>query len=108
MRTPVSWGMGGLACALTLSACTGGSSAGTPPQAASNPPSTRARCDAGPAQSLVGQDFGSDTLARVRAATGAQEARVLSPDWMITKEYKEGRVNVVVDPGQRIVRIHCG
>lgn len=108
MRTPVSWGMGGLVCALTLSACTGGAPAGTRPQAASNPPPTEARCDAQPAQSLVGQVFDSDTLARVRAATGAQDARVLRPDSMITKEYKVGRVNVVVDAAQRIVRIHCG
>ena len=50
--------------------------------------------------------FDSDTLARVRAATGAQDARVLRPDSMITKEYKVGRVNVVVDPGRPVPRWH--
>jgi len=56
----------------------------------------------------VGQPFGDDALARVQAAAGAREARFLRPDSVITKEFKVGRVNVVVDAHQRIVRVYCG
>ncbi len=105
----------GMGSVLTLAACSGG----TPPQGASAPqsgatnsaqsnPAPQARCDAKAAQSLVGQPFDNDTLARVRAATGALEARMLRPDSMITKEFKFSRVNVVVDANERIVRVHCG
>lgn len=66
------------------------------------------RCQAAAAQHLVGQPYGADTLRRALAAAGADEARLLRPDSVITKEYKMGRLNVVVDANQRVVRIHCG
>ena len=100
--------VGATASLVTLAACTGGApAAGDPPKIAANPPAA-ARCDAQPAQAMVGQALAQDTLARVQAATGAQEARLLRPDSMVTKEYKLGRVNVVVDANQRVVGIHCG
>ena len=42
------------------------------------------------------------------AAAGADTARMLRPDSMITKEYMMGRLNVVVDRDNRIVRVDCG
>ena len=57
---------------------------------------------------MVGQTYNDDVLARVYAATGAQEVRLLRPDSMVTKEFKMGRANVVVDAQQRVVRVHCG
>ena len=59
-------------------------------------------------QSLVGQPFTDATLAQALAAAGADEARMLRPDSMITKEYQVGRLNVVVGADNRITRVHCG
>ena len=113
----ISWPM---ACGalLALSACSGsGAAAGgaqgatspapdTPPVASGQPP--RNRCDAQAAQSFVGQPFGATTLEQARAAASADEARMLQPDSMVTKEYKVGRLNVVVGADNRVTRVHCG
>ena len=113
MRTKIySWilGMGTL---FTLAACSGGTSTQSPAGASnaangSAPSTANARCNAQAAQSLVGQTYNDDVLARVYTATGAQEVRLLRPDSMVTKEFKMGRANVVVDAQQRVVRVHCG
>ncbi|HMN21288.1 MAG TPA: I78 family peptidase inhibitor [Ottowia sp.] len=65
-------------------------------------------CDARAAQFLVGQRYDDDSLRRALEAAGADEARRLRPDSVITKEYQAGRLNVVVDAGGRVVRVHCG
>lgn len=70
------------------------------------PPANRCQADA--ARHLVGQPYAPDTLRRALAAAGADEARLLRPDSVITKEYKMGRLNVVVGADQRVVDIHCG
>lgn len=107
MRASVFRWAGGVASLLTLAACAGGNgSAG--PDAKASAPASQASCNAEGAQSLIGQPFNSDTLARVRAATGANEVRQLKPDSAVTKEYKVGRVNLVVDSNQRVVRVYCG
>ena len=33
---------------------------------------------------------------------------MLRPDSIITKEYRAGRLNVVVDTAGRVLRVHCG
>ena len=99
--------VGAVASLLTLAACAGGTSAGGSEPKASDP-APQARCDAQAAQSFVGQPFSNDTLARLRTAAGAQEVRQLKPDSVTTKEFKVGRVNVVVDASQRVVRVYCG
>ena len=108
MRFALYQFVGATAALLTLAACTGGAPAAGEASTTAASPSAAARCDAQPAQAMVGQLFTQDTLARVQAATGAHEARLLRPDSMVTKEFKLGRVNVVVDANQRVVGIHCG
>lgn len=101
---------------LALSACSGaaGPAGGVPPAATASVPQVssgqppRNQCDAQAAQFLVGQAYGADTLAQARTAAGADEARMLRPDSMVTKEYKVGRLNVEVDPDNRVVRVYCG
>lgn len=116
--TPISWPVAGAAL-LSLAAC---SSSGTPPtdgqSAAPVPPAAgqivssgqppRNLCNAQAAQSWVGQPYGATTLAQALAAAGADEARMLRPDSAITREYKVGRLNVVVEADNRISRVHCG
>ena len=118
MRSPfISWPLA-LGAWLSLAAC---SSAGAPPAATPAPPGTAAdadlvrsgqppanRCDAKAAQFLVGQPYTAATLAEARAAAGADEARLLRPGTVTTRDYKVGRLNVVVDEAQRVLRVHCG
>ncbi len=110
MRLPlISWPLA-FGAWLTLAACSGPGAAATPPAAdvarSGQPPANR--CDAQAAQFLVGQSYGAATLEQARAAAGADEARLLRPDSRVTKEYKVGRLNVVVDEAQRVSRVHCG
>jgi len=101
------------AATLLLAACGGHGVAAhdakpAPPLRADTGQPPRNRCDAQAAQFLVGQPFGADTLERALAAAGADTARMLRPDSMITKEYRVGRLNVVVDADNRVIRVHCG
>ncbi|CAM5780235.1 MAG: hypothetical protein J0I00_02540 [Burkholderiales bacterium] len=102
---------------LTLSACNGLSATAPAPAAAAPPPGVtqidsgqppRNQCRADAAQFLVGSAWGADTLAQALAAAGADRARMLRPDSMVTKEYMAGRLNVVVDAAGRVVRVNCG
>lgn len=68
----------------------------------------RNRCDAQAARFLLGQPYGPDTLRRALDAAGADEARMLRPDSVVTKEYQTGRLNVVVDAAGRVLQVHCG
>lgn len=107
MQGPWYRWLGGVGSLLALAACAGGTSGGDP-QASAAAPSPEARCDDKATQAFIGQPFNNETLARVRAATGAQDVRQLRPDSMVTKEFKLGRVNVVVDASQRVTRVYCG
>ena len=101
---------------MALSACSAPAPAAPPDASAAAPAAApadggqapRHRCDAQAAQSLVGQPYGATTLEQARVAAGADEVRMLRPDSVITKEYKRGRLNVVVDAQQRVSRVNCG
>lgn len=97
---------------LALAACAqpAGTAGATDPPAqriASGVP-PRNQCHAEAAQFLVGQPFGPATLQRALEAAGADEARMLRPDSVITKEYKAGRLNVVVGADAQVLRVYCG
>ena len=120
MRMPfTSWPLA-LGAWLTLAACSGGGAPAVPAPGAAAPAPAGAvevvrsgqppanRCDAQAAQFLLGQPYGAGTLEQARAAASADEARMLQPDSMVTKEYKVGRLNVVVGADNRVTRVHCG
>ncbi|MDR0275560.1 MAG: hypothetical protein LBI48_09530 [Burkholderiaceae bacterium] len=101
----------------TLAACMAAGAAADPGNDASaatplpridggQPP--RSLCNAQAAQFLIGQPYSPSTLAQALTAAGADTARLLRPDSFITKEYMRGRLNVTVDTGNQIVRVHCG
>ena len=64
--------------------------------------------DAFDTYSQTSRDVRIALLERVLADAGADEARKLDEDSIITKEYKQGRVNVVVDAKGQVVRVYCG
>lgn len=65
-------------------------------------------CDAETAAGAVGEALDAALLERVLDAAGADEARALEEGSIITKEYKQGRVNVVVGEDGRVVEVYCG
>ena len=65
-------------------------------------------CDAGPAQSLVGQPASSEIAATAQKLTGAGAVRWLQPGEIITMEYRSDRLNLVLDGQNRIEAIRCG
>ncbi|KQQ56107.1 hypothetical protein ASF84_12495 [Pseudomonas sp. Leaf127] len=66
------------------------------------------RCDASGAQSAVGKQATLELLNQVRTQSGAMDARILSPNDMVTLEYRSERVNVNTDTTGKVIRVNCG
>jgi hypothetical protein len=66
------------------------------------------RCDAAPAQSLIGKSNSAQTLDAARKLSGAYMARVLSEGQPTTREFNAERLNLVVDANGKIVAVRCG
>lgn len=66
------------------------------------------RCDAGPAQSALGQSSTARNVEAARVAAGARMARIVRPGQMLTKEYLAERLNLEVNAAGRIVAARCG
>lgn len=116
-----------LALGLTLSACAHPRAADSMPSsaeqaAASGQPAAEPVAPAEPAPmpaprtcnadaakaGAIGQTADAATVERARVAAGGTSVRVLKPGQAITKEYRDGRVNVRVDERNVIVEIGCG
>lgn len=95
-----------LACALGLSlgAC---ATAPAPDGDAAATPST-ASCNADAAGSALGQQATSEVLEKARTDAGAQAVRTLKPNQVVTMEYLEGRLNVMVDDNNVVTGVRCG
>ena len=94
---------------LSLSAC-----AQTPaPAGTALPPDATAtataleHCDAGKASDVVRQLPTPETLEQARTSTGAEVVRVLRHNQPITKEFRVGRLNLVLDAEGRIASVNC-
>ena len=88
--------------ALALVACRS-----TPPEG-TQPPPTGASCDAAGVQDVVGKPR-SDALAEdARRRSGARSVRYLTPDMMVTMEYRGDRLNLHVGKDGRIGSARCG
>ncbi|MCY1269180.1 Peptidase inhibitor I78 family protein [compost metagenome] len=66
------------------------------------------RCNAEPLQSLVGRTVSASLLQEAKRTSGAQVARVLRPNDVMTMDYNSQRLNIDVDAQQVIRQIHCG
>ncbi|WP_312958142.1 I78 family peptidase inhibitor [Stutzerimonas nitrititolerans] len=72
-------------------------------------PSTRpGSCNAEAVQNLVGKTASPALLEQAREQSGAQTARVLRPQDVVTLEYNAQRLNLSTDGGLVIQRINCG
>ncbi|HLR13140.1 MAG TPA: I78 family peptidase inhibitor [Burkholderiaceae bacterium] len=66
------------------------------------------RCDADPAQALLGETINSDVEARARELSGSKTVRTLRPNNVITMEYNPQRINLRVDEQDVITSAGCG
>lgn len=66
------------------------------------------RCDADPAQGLVGQTYTDNLDKEARTLSGAKHVRTLRPGQVITMEYNPERVNLRLDERDVITTVGCG
>lgn len=66
------------------------------------------RCVAKRAERFVGRAGTPPVAEKAREAAGAVIVRVLKPGEMVTMEYQEGRLNLMVDVAGKIIGVRCG
>ena len=95
---------------LMMSACT--TPAGAGPEGEEQVPEHGAtpgyRCDAGEAQSLIGQPASQELGARALQLTGARSLRWIRPGDMVTMDYRTDRLNIELDEAGRVRELRCG
>lgn len=65
-------------------------------------------CDAEAVGHLVGEKATPELLERARRLSGANTARILGPNDIVTLEYNSRRLNINTDASMTIQRINCG
>ncbi len=100
-----------LSLSLAVPACaqaptTGAATAVAPPKAAVNPASPL-HCDADKAANAIGQLPLAEVVEAARQAAGAEVVRTLRQGQPITKEFRVGRLNLMLDAEGRIASAHC-
>lgn len=66
------------------------------------------RCDAGKAQSAVGQNASQDVVDKAVSDSGSSTARVIKPGQAVTMDFREDRLNIEVDAGNKVTAVRCG
>lgn len=56
----------------------------------------------------IGKAADPNTLAKIKADSGASEGRVIAPGQMVTQDFNAARVNVYIDAARMITRLTCG
>lgn len=65
-------------------------------------------CDAGPLQSQIGQKATPSVMEDLRTRSGSTSARMLRPGQLVTMEYNNTRLNLIVDDKDVMTAIRCG
>ncbi len=111
---PWKYASSGLVLAVALLAgCSSTSESSSQPEesVASSPASSAggyARCDAAAVQFAVGKPASAALLDQAKAKAGAQTARVLGPNDIVTLEYRSDRLNLNTDDSGKVNRVNCG
>lgn len=81
-------------------------------QSATDPVTTtdtgHSRCEAKAAEFAIGKAASPALLEQARTRAGAQNARFLAPNDMVTLEYRSDRLNLNTDASRVVTRINCG
>ncbi|NUT81791.1 MULTISPECIES: I78 family peptidase inhibitor [Pseudomonas] len=94
-----------LLAAVFLSGCSS-TSESTPDPVATE--SGYSRCEAKAAEFAIGKKASPQLLEQARTRAGAQNARILKPNDMVTLEYRSDRLNLNTDANLVINRVNCG
>ena len=70
--------------------------------------SGHSRCEAQAAEFTIGKKASPELLEQARSRAGAQNARFLKPNDMITLEYRSDRLNLNTDNNLVVTRVNCG
>ncbi|MHC8321256.1 I78 family peptidase inhibitor [Pseudomonas sp. GB2N2] len=99
--------LGALLAASLLAGCSN-----TSTESATDPVTTtdtgHSRCEAKAAEFTLGKQATPALLEQARTRAGAQNARILKPDDMVTLEYRSDRLNLNTDANLVITRVNCG
>jgi len=66
------------------------------------------RCEAKAAEFAIGKTASPQLLEQARSRAGAQIARIIRPNDMITLEYRSDRLNLNTDANLVVNRVNCG
>lgn len=66
------------------------------------------KCEDKPGKWAIGEIADEALVAKVKADTGSERARVIRPGMMVTMDYREDRVNLEVDADNRVLTVRCG
>ncbi|MDE1198754.1 MAG: I78 family peptidase inhibitor [Pseudomonas sp.] len=106
---PWKYASSGLVLAVALLAgCSSTSESTKPAEGSATADTGYARCDAAAAQFAVGKPATPALLEQARVKAGAQTARVLGPNDMVTMEYRSDRLNLNTDQAATVSRVNCG
>ena len=104
------WKLASLGTLLAASLLAGCSSTST--ESATDPVTTtdtgHSRCEAKAAEFTIGKKASPELLEQARVRAGAQNARILKPNDMVTLEYRSDRLNLNTDDNLVITRVNCG
>ncbi|PBJ21709.1 Peptidase inhibitor I78 family protein [Pseudomonas ogarae] len=94
-----------LLAAVVLSGCSS-TSESTPDPVATE--TGHSRCEAKAAEFAIGKQASPQLLEQARTRAGAQNARILRPNDMVTLEYRSDRLNLNTDASLVVNRVNCG
>lgn len=104
------WKLASLGTLLAASLLAGCSSTST--ESAADPVTTtdtgHSRCEAQAAEFTIGKKASPELLEQARTRSGAQNARFLMPNDMVTLEYRSDRLNLNTDANKVVTRVNCG
>ncbi|PPA04208.1 hypothetical protein C4E44_10255 [Pseudomonas sp. MWU12-2312b] len=104
------WKLASLGTLLAVAMLAGCSTAAT--ESATDPVTTtdtgHSRCEAKAAEFTLGKTASPELLEQARKRAGAQNARFLSPNDMVTLEYRSDRLNLNTDANKVVTRVNCG
>lgn len=72
------------------------------------PPAAAAACDDSQAQWAVGKKVTEAEVEQARKDSGAETARTLKPDQMVTMEFNAKRLNLDLDDAGAVTAVRCG
>ncbi|MFC7369565.1 I78 family peptidase inhibitor [Vreelandella zhaodongensis] len=94
-----------------LVACAGAPddiSAPAPPTVGQGAASAETVCDAEAIQHAIGTSFDEASVPTLQSESGARQVRVLRPNSAATMDYREDRLNILLESNDMIEALRCG